>query len=99
MLTEYAEIIEQQMGYVASESVLGVLENLPNVELITAYYKFGLLGDEDDNKFVDCAIASNADFVVTHDRDFGVLQRIDFPKVLVINSSQFQTVITGMQSS
>ena len=92
VLSEYAEIIEQQMGFVASESVLGVLENLPNVELITTYYKFGLLVDEDDNKFVDCAIASNADFIVTHDRDFSILQRIDFPKVPVINSDEFKTV-------
>ncbi|MEM7655984.1 MAG: PIN domain-containing protein [Bacteroidota bacterium] len=26
--------------------------------------------DEDDNKFVDCAITSNADFLVSHDKDF-----------------------------
>lgn len=97
MLNEYAEIIEQQMGYTASESVLGVLENMPNVELITTYYKFGLLNDEDDNKFVDCAIAANADFIVSHDRDFNVLERIDFPKVLVINSDQFQVLLAETQ--
>ena len=64
---------------------------------IKTYYKFGLLNDEDDNKFVDCAIASNADFIVSHDRDFNVLQQIDFPKVLVINSDQFETVLTEKQ--
>lgn len=57
ILAEYAEIIDQQMGTLAIESALGLLENLPNVELITNYYKFNLLKDPDDNKFVDCAIS------------------------------------------
>lgn len=35
ILAEYAEIIDQHMGVTASESVLGVLENLTNIELIT----------------------------------------------------------------
>jgi uncharacterized protein len=80
------------MGHIASESALGVLETLPNVELITTHYKFNLLKDEDDNKFVDCAIASNAGFIVSHDKDFDALQRIDFPKVLVIDSNQFKAL-------
>jgi uncharacterized protein len=31
ILSEYAEIIEQKMGVLASESVLGMIENLSNV--------------------------------------------------------------------
>lgn len=90
---EYAEIIEQKMGVLASESILGVLENLKNVEFITNYYKFNLLKDEDDNKFVDCAIASNADYIITHDSDFNLLKKIDFPKVTLINTSEFKELL------
>jgi len=93
ILSEYAEIIERHMGPLASESVLGVLENLPHVEFVTTYYKFGLLQDEDDNKFVDCAIACNASCIVSHDRDFKVLKRIDFPKVLVVNTEEFKQML------
>jgi putative PIN family toxin of toxin-antitoxin system len=93
ILAEYAEIIEQQMGILASESALGVLENLPNVEFITNYYKFNLLKDPDDNKFVDCAISSNADFIVTHDTDFNILKKIEFPKVNIVNTSEFKAVL------
>jgi putative PIN family toxin of toxin-antitoxin system len=89
ILVEYAEIIEQQMGVLASENALGVLENLPNIELVTNYYKFGLLKDEDDNKFVDCAIASNSNYIVTHDKDFNLLKKIDFPKVITIDTKKF----------
>jgi len=37
-----------------------------------------------DDKFVDCAVACNAKFVVRDDNHFDVLKRIDFPKIDVI---------------
>jgi len=37
------------------------------------------LKDEDDNKFVDCAIAANAGYLITHDKDFNILKQTDFP--------------------
>lgn len=46
--------------------------------------------DEDDNKFVDCAIASNASYIVSHDKDFRLLASIDFPKVIVIDTDSFK---------
>ena len=77
------------MGVAASEAVMGLIENLPNVEYITTYYRFQLLKDEDDDKFVDCAIAANASYIVSHDSDFKVLKTIDFPKVRVIDTQAF----------
>ncbi len=32
IFAEYAEIIEQHMGHIASESVMGIMENLINIE-------------------------------------------------------------------
>lgn len=81
------------MGFSASQNALGVLENLPNVEFTTNYYKFNLLIGQDDNKFVDCAIASNTDFIVTHDSDFNVLKSIQFPKVSIMNSAEFLEIL------
>ncbi len=90
ILLEYEEIIDTHMGSIASKSVLLVIQNLPNVVFVTNYFKFNLLKDEDDNKFVDCAIASNAQFIVSHDKDFNVLKKINFPKVTVINTTDFK---------
>ena len=45
--------------------------------------------DKDDNKFVDCAIAGNAQFIVTNDKHFEVLKNIQFPKVEVVSSTDF----------
>lgn len=89
ILAEYAEIIESHMGIETSDSILGVIENLSNIEKVETYYRFNLLDDEDDNEFVDCAIASNANCIVSHDKDFEPLRNINFPKVNVIDSSKF----------
>lgn len=90
ILTEYAEIIERHMGPDVSQNVLGLIANSSNVEYITSYFRFQLLKDEDDDKFVDCAISANASFIVSHDKDFRVLDSIDFPKVRVINAFEFK---------
>jgi len=48
-----------------------VLLELPNVRLATSYFNLNIItADPDDNKFVDCAFASNADYIVTNDSDF-----------------------------
>ncbi|WP_307681167.1 hypothetical protein [Segatella copri] len=44
---------------------------------------------EDDNKFVDCAIASNAIFIVTEDKHFKELENIPFPKVEIVGIDDF----------
>lgn len=90
ILAEYAEILDQKMGSEVSKNVLSTIENLSNVEFITTYYRFRLLQDEDDDKFVNCAIASNANYIVTHDKDFNVLAKIEFPKVQIKNTEQFR---------
>ena len=49
---------------------------------VNPYYHFKLIvADPDDNKFVDCAVAANAKFIVTEDSHYDVLRDIDFPKV------------------
>ena len=43
----------------------------------------------DRNKFVDCAIAVSADFIVTNDRHFDILKDIPFPIVDTIKAEDF----------
>jgi len=41
------------------------------------YIHFGLITvDVDDNKFVDCAVAADAEYIVTNDKHFEVLNKI-----------------------
>lgn len=81
------------MGVGVSDSILSLLENATNTERINSYFKFNLLKDEDDNKFVDCAIGANADFILTQDSDFKILETIDFPKVRIINIENFKQIL------
>ncbi len=45
--------------------------------------------DADDNKFVDCALNGQADFLVTDDKHFNILKKIGFPPVDVIQTVDF----------
>lgn len=45
--------------------------------------------DPDDNKFVDCAIIAGADYIVSEDAHFKILETIPFPAVTVIRLDEF----------
>ena len=80
---------------VASE-VVWLLLNLKNVHLVETYYKFNLIKqDPDDNKFVDCAIAVGATYIVSNDNHFNELNKYDFPKVEHINIYEFIDWLKG----
>ena len=70
---------------------------LPNVIQLDTFYNWYLItSDADDNKFADCAIAANADYIVTNDKHFKVLKDIKFPAMNVVNMSQFQVLLHGV---
>jgi len=93
ILNEYAEIIEEHMGSKVSEAVLEAFLALPNIEFVNVYFRFHVLADEDDNKFVDCAVASNASFLVSEDRGFRALKKLEFPKIEVIQLETFKKLL------
>ncbi len=98
ILLEYEEILKQHMGARIAEYVLQLIENAPNVSWITNYYKWNLINaDADDNKFVDCAIACNAKYLVSDDRHFNILDSVPFPKVEVIKANDFKQIIADMK--
>lgn len=90
ILEEYEEVIARNISPKVARIVLSYMQILPNVIYIDPHYSFGLIhADEDDNKFVDCAIASNAIFIVTEDKHYNELTNIPFPKVEVIGIDDF----------
>lgn len=94
ILTEYLEKCIVKYGPTVSNERLDFLLEFPNVELITPFYRFNLIhADPDDNKYVDCAIAGQADYIVSHDGHFDVLRDIPFPKVTVIKLDEFKRLL------
>lgn len=94
ILEEYEEIIAQKTTPVIALNVVQALLNAPSVELIDAFFRFELIQkDPDDNKFVDCAIAGNATYVVSNDAHFDILKEIDFPKLILKNLQEFSAML------
>ena len=90
ILEEYAEVLSRNISVNVARYVIFTILERQNVRLITPYYSWKLItADPDDNKFVDCAIAANAKFIVTEDHHFNVLKDIPFPSVPVINIDEF----------
>lgn len=66
----------------------------PYTLFVTPYFRFKLItADPDDDKFVDCAVAANAKFVVTDDGHFDVLKQTEFPKVEIIGLDDMIQII------
>ncbi|OYP60421.1 PIN domain-containing protein, partial [Prevotella sp. P2-180] len=62
-------------------NIVNAILSRDNILFINPVYRFKLIeSDPDDNKFVDCAIHSNAKYIVSQDKHFGILRDIDFPK-------------------
>ena len=90
ILEEYAEVIAQKMSAQVALSVIHLLLESSNVELINPYFSLHLIdADQDDNKFVDCAFAANATFIVSNDKHFDVLKVISFPQLIVLKLKEF----------
>lgn len=95
ILSEYEEILSQKMGGDIAGNVIKAIISRKNTVRLDVHFRFNLIqADPDDNKFVDCAIAANASFIVSQDHHFDVLHAIDFPKVELIGIDEFVSLLT-----
>lgn len=91
ILMEYEEKIADKYSQKTADIVLSILSVAPNVIFTTPFFNWNLIAqDPDDNKFVDAAISSNANYLITNDKDFNVLKKVDFPKVEIISLNEFK---------
>ena len=92
IILEYEEILMQKYSAAAANNFIAALKELPNVYYTQVYFHWNLLTDEDDNKFVDCAVAANANWLLTHDKDFNSLRLLSFPKVNIVTIDEFKEI-------
>ena len=90
ILLEYEEILSQKLGHTIASNIIKAILQSENTKRLDAFFHFGIIkSDPDDNKFVDCAIAANASYIVTEDNHFSVLESTIFPHVNVIGIDDF----------
>jgi len=90
ILNEYAELLSTKFHPNVMTNIMQVIDKSPDVLYITKYYNWQLIkADPDDDKFVDCAVAANTDYLVTNDKHFKVLEDIVFPPVNVVSAEKF----------
>lgn len=96
ILLEYEEKLGEIFNETVAELTTAGLMLKTNILKVGVFYQWRLIfPDLDDNKFVDCAIAANADYLVTNDKDFNRLKTLPFPKIKVLNMAQFIEVLEG----
>ena len=98
ILAEYEEIIASHISPLAATITIETILRANNVIRVDAQFRFELIVvDHDDNKFVDCAIVSNADYIVSDDKHFNVLKNIPFPKIEVKKLQEFYTELCALE--
>jgi putative PIN family toxin of toxin-antitoxin system len=75
ILMEYQEVVSRTSGPSAWLDLARLLELIEltsgNLVRISPHFQFNVISaDPDDNAFTDCAIAANADYVITEDAHF-----------------------------
>ena len=90
ILNEYNEILGRVANTAVAHNIVNAIVRSPYTRMLDPHFHFGLIEqDPDDNKFVDCALASNAEYIVSEDTHFKCLEQIPFPKLTVIDLEQF----------
>lgn len=90
ILNEYQEILEQQITPTVAENIVLLILNQSNVLLVEPYFRMELVTqDPDDNKFVDCAFAAGADYLVSEDSHFDILKKTPFPQLNLVTLDEF----------
>ena len=94
ILLEYEEVLKLKYSEIVAANFLIALRELPNVHYSHVYFRWLLISDPDDNKFVDCYMAAGAQYLISHDTHFDVLKAIPFPKVNVIKIEEFRSLMS-----
>ena len=94
ILLEYEEKITDIFSWETAELLIGAITLMDNVKKTEIHFHLNLITvDADDNKFSDCAFASNAHYLVSDDKHFNVLKKVTFPALKVIKLEQFKELL------
>jgi putative PIN family toxin of toxin-antitoxin system len=90
ILMEYEEILSEKTSPSFADAIIQALLNRKNLVRVSPVWRFNLIcQDPDDNKFVDCAVCGQAEFLVSNDKHFGMLRNVSFPPITLVTIQEF----------
>ena len=90
ILSEYEEILSEKTSPTFADSVIHTLLNRKNLVKVSPVWRFNVISqDPDDNKFVDCAVCGQAEYLVSNDKHFNILHDVSFPPITVVTIQEF----------
>ena len=90
VLIEYEEILSQKTSPFFADAIIKTLINKRNLVRVSPVWRFRLIeNDPDDNKFVDCAVCGQAEYLVSNDKHFTILKEIGFPQLRLLKLQEF----------
>ena len=91
ILLEYEEVLGRKYSPAVAIAFIAGLQELPTTLPVTVYYRWQLLADPDDDKFVEAALTADADYIVSEDAHFRPLARVEFPNIQVLTLPELRT--------
>lgn len=99
IIFEYEEVLSYFFSHNVSTNIISVVMNLDKLQKTDVYFKWRVITmDNDDNKFVDCAISASADFIVSDDKHFLALKVYKFPRVNVLSLAKYNKLLLKRQN-
>ena len=90
ILLEYEEIISAKTSPYFAAVIIKALINSKNLIRVNPAWRFQLIKvDLDDNKFIDCAVCGQADYIVSEDKHFRSISNVQFPPINIIRLKDF----------
>jgi predicted nucleic acid-binding protein len=94
IINEYTEILEQKTNTEVTKNVIQAMIENPSVTFVEPSYRWTMITkDADDDKYVDCAVAANADYLISNHKHFAVLDTIEFPKIKRLKLNQVKKTL------
>ncbi len=83
ILEEYEKVLQRDFGYSIDE-ITRIFEKIsPTISLVMPVEKVDVVkSDPDDNKIIECALSSNADYIITYDKH--LLEIVEFNGIKII---------------
>lgn len=94
VLFEYEEILSEKTSSYFADIIIKTLINRTNLVRVNPTWHFDIIvEDPDDNKFVDCALCGQAEYLISNDRHYNILKSVSFPQLSLVKIQDFVKIL------